>query len=113
MRAAAITALAAASAAFAYSGSEASAVVSGGGLAILNFMMSSKFLKKVIVPGVEPSFGKALSMSMFGLRYVMTGVVIYLLIRAGTNPVFFIIGLSAIVGAIILSYKNLKERRAA
>jgi len=95
-----------------YSNAESLAIIAGGGLAILNFRLSSNFLKKVISPGVSPTVGKVLAIFAFFLRYIMLGVIIYLLIHAGISPVFFIIGLSAVVGSIFLSYGDLKRSSA-
>lgn len=104
-----ITAIMAVLVAMFYSDGAPMAVIAGGALATLNFRLSANFLKKVFSVGVSPATGKAIVLSAFFLRYIMLGAIIYLLIRAGISPVFFIVGLSAVVGSIFLSYGDLKR----
>jgi len=85
------------------------AVVTGGLLAFINFRLSSKTLKKIINPEINPAVVKGMSFVTFLFRYLMLSVVLYIAIKSGINPFFFLIGLSSVVGAAFLSYNDLKR----
>lgn len=85
------------------------AVLAGGLLAIVNFRLSSKLLSRAVSPDVDPNTGKATVVAAFLFRYVLLGVVLLTAIRRGIDPFFLLIGLSAVVGAIFLSYRDLKR----
>lgn len=107
LRAFAITLFTALFTAILYSTPEAVSVLAGGFVAVANFRLMARFLKRTIVPGLEPERGRVLGMTSFFLRYALLGAVLLIVIRLISSPVFFIIGLTAIVAAIFASYKDL------
>lgn len=88
------------------------AVIAGGVVAAVNFRLSSRLLGKIIIPGMEPDAGKAMAIVSFMFRYILLGFVLYAVIRSGINPVFFIIGLSAVVGAVFVSMAGMRRGTA-
>ncbi|MFQ5432513.1 MAG: ATP synthase subunit I [Nitrospinota bacterium] len=90
-----------------YSAPDAVSVLAGGLLAVTNFRLMARFLKRTIVPGLEPARGRALGMTSFFLRYALLGAVLLVVIRLISSPVFFIIGLTSVVAAVFASYKDI------
>lgn len=86
-----------------YSSDAAVSLLAGGLVAVVNFRLSSKVLKMIVVPHADPVFGKAVAVFSFTLRYLMLGVVIYYIISSGISAVFFIIGLSVVIASIFSS----------
>jgi len=85
------------------------AVVTGGLVAFVNFRLSSKTLKKILDPEMNPAIVKGISLVTFLVRYLMLSIVLYFAIISGINPLFFLVGLSSIVGGAFLSYSDLKR----
>ncbi|MBI5178216.1 MAG: ATP synthase subunit I [Nitrospinae bacterium] len=85
------------------------AVLAGGLVATANFHLSSGILRRIIVPGVDPDAGRAMGMVSFLFRYLLLGTVLLIAIRSGIQPVYFIIGLSAVVAAVFASARQLKR----
>ncbi len=106
-RATAITAILAAVAGIFYSSEASTAVIAGGLIALVNFILSSRALKRIITPRAEPSSAKRLAFISYITRYAALVAVLYIAIKSGVPPIFFLVGLSAVAGAIFLSYKNL------
>jgi len=92
-----------------YGRGAAVAVLAGGLVAVANFRLSSGILRQIVVPGVNPDSGKAMGIFSFLLRYLLLGIVLLTAIRGGISPVFFIIGLSAVVVAIFASTGALRR----
>lgn len=109
LRAFAITLFTALFAVLFYSLDAAVSILAGGLVAVANFRLMARFLKRAIVPGVDPGRGQVLGVASFLLRYLLLGVVLLVVIRQVASPVFFIIGLTAVVAAVFASYKELKE----
>ena len=92
-----------------YSTGAAVSVLAGGLVAVANFRLMARFLKRIIIPGVDPSAGQAFGVASFVLRYALLGIVLLLIIRSIASPVFFIIGLTSIVAAVFTTHKELKR----
>lgn len=109
IRAFAITLMAALVSALFYSTGAAVSVLAGGLVAVANFRLMARFLKRAIIPGVDPAAGKAFGVASFILRYALLGIVLLLIIRSIASPVFFIIGLTSVVAAVFTTHRELKR----
>lgn len=109
VRAFAITLIVALCSALFYSTGAAVSVLAGGLVVVANFRLMARFLKRIIEPGVDPSAGKAFGIISFVLRYALLGVVLLLIIKSISSPVFFIIGLSSVVAAVFTTHGELKR----
>lgn len=109
VRAFAITILTALVSAFFHSTGAAVSVLAGGLVAVANFRLMARFLKRVIEPGVDPSAGQAFGVISFILRYALLGVVLLVIIKSIASPVFFIIGLTSVVAAVFTTHGELKR----
>jgi len=108
-RAFAITLVTALVSAFFYSTGEAVSVLAGGLVAVANFRLMARFLKRTIAPGLDPGAGRALGFASFLVRYALLGAVLLLIIRSIASPVFFIIGLTSVVAAVFTTHNELKR----
>lgn len=89
---------------------DASAAVLAGGLIVFaNFRLSSKNLNAIMNPGINPAIGKGLALVSYIVRFALLGTAIYMVITSGIDPVFFILGLSSVVGAIFISFRELRS----
>ncbi len=104
-----ITAVLATAAGVIYSTDAAVAVSAGGVIAAANFRLFFKQLHAAFNPDANTNAGKKSVIISAFLRYAMIGVVALIVIKAGIPPIFFLLGLSAVVAAIFFSYKSLKE----
>lgn len=90
-----------------YSTASAVSALAGGLVAIANFRLMARFLKRAIIPGVNPARGTVMGVASFIVRYGLLAVVLMVIIRSVASPVFFIAGLSSVVAAIFLSTRDL------
>ncbi len=112
IRALVITALLAAGAAVFYTKAHALAVVIGGVVAVANFRLGAKVLKRIIVPGVNPADGKSAGIVSFLARYAILAAELYVIISLGIEPVAFLAGLSVVVAAVFASVPALRGGEA-
>jgi hypothetical protein len=85
------------------------AVLAGGLIVFANFRLSTRNLNAIMNPGIDPAFGKGIALVSYFARFTLLGAVIYLVIASGIKPLFFILGLSSVVGAIFFSYSNFRS----
>ncbi len=104
-----ITALLSASAAVFYSKAHALAVVVGGLVAVANFRLGAKVLKRIVVPGMSSDTGRNAGILSFLVRYAILAVELYVIIGLGIEPVAFLVGLSVVVAAVFVSAPVLKR----
>ncbi len=104
-----ITAMLAACAALLYGKGIALAVLAGGAVAVANFRLGARVLKRIVVPGMAPDAGKSAGILSFVIRWAIMAAVLLVIIRAGVQPVAFIVGLSAVVAAVFASAPELKR----
>lgn len=104
-----ITALLAVCAAIFYSNAHAVAVVVGGLVAVANFRLGAKVLKRIVIPGVDPDAGKAAGVISFVGRYAILAAELFVIIRLGIEPVAFLVGLSVVVVAVFAAAPALKR----
>ncbi len=104
-----ITAMAAFGAAILYTNAHALAVVVGGLVAVANFRLGAKVLKRIVVPGVDPDAGKGAGIVSFLVRYAVLAAELFVIIRLGIEPVAFLVGLSVVVVAVFVSAPELKK----
>lgn len=104
-----ITALLAASAAVFYTKAHALAVVVGGLVAVANFRLGAKVLKRIVVPGMASDVGKNAGIVSFLARYAILCAELFVIISLGIEPVAFLVGLSVVVAAVFASVPELKR----
>lgn len=95
-----ITAVLAGAALLFHSRGAAVAVLAGGAVAVANFRLGARVLKRIIVPGMAPAAGQSAGVLSFFVRYALLAAVLTVILRAGVQPVGFIAGLSAVVAAV-------------
>jgi hypothetical protein len=88
------------------------AVAVGALIAGANFRLSSGMLRKIIVPGVNPTRGSVIGVISFILRYIVVGVALFAAIRAGIHPIFLIVGVSALVVSVLVSTVKVVREQA-
>jgi len=88
------------------------ALLAGGLIALANFRLSADSLKKIFAPALDAEASKGLAIIAFIFRYSILGAILLFSIKSGLDPVFFLIGLSSVVGAIFISFNSLKEETA-
>lgn len=86
------------------------AVAVGAVIAGSNFWLASGVLRKVVVPGTGRPVGNWKGAILFVLRYLIVGFGLLAAIRAGIRPVFLIVGVSALVIAVLASTMELVKR---
>lgn len=85
------------------------AVIAGGVIALVNFLIFSSILKKLFFPERDPLLTKGLAYVSFIIRYAVLGFILLVVIKSGIQPVFLLIGLSAVTLAVFFSYKEIKK----
>lgn len=74
----------------------------GGLIVTINFHMLSRTLKNALTPPHLSSYN--LILAKYYVRFVVSGIIIFILIAKGyVNPIGLIIGLSIVVASIILA----------
>lgn len=86
-----------------FSPDAAVAVLAGGLVAVANFRLGARVLKRIAVPGMAPDAGRAAGVFSFFTRYALLGVVLAVIVRAGVQPAWLILGLSAVVAGVFAS----------
>ncbi len=109
LKALVITALLAAAAAVFYTKAHALAVVVGGLVAVANFRLGARILKRIVVPGVSSADGRNAGIVSFLARYAILAAELYVIISLGIEPVAFLVGLSVVVAAVFVSAPVLKK----
>ena len=66
-------------------------------------------LRNVVVPGENPSAGRVKAVFFFLIRYVLLGATLASAIWAGAKPIYLIVGLSALLVAVLASARKLVE----
>lgn len=103
----------AASSGFFFGKDAAFAVAVGAAVAGGNFWLSSGFLRTVVVPGTGRSVGNWKRVLSFLFRYAMVGVALIAAIRSAVRPVFLIVGVSALLIAVLSSLKLVRSEGQA
>lgn len=85
------------------------AVLTGGLIVFANFRLSSRSLDAIMNPGIDHAVGKGLALVSYFVRFILLGAVIYFAIASGIKPLFFILGLSSVVGAMFISYRDFRS----
>lgn len=85
------------------------AVLAGGLIVIANFRLSTRNLNAVMNPDTDAAFGKGVVLVSYLTRFMLLGTVIYFAIASGIHPLFFVLGLSSVVGAIFFSYSSFRS----
>ncbi len=87
------------------------AVAVGAVIAGSNFWLASGMLRKVVVPAeAKPPIRGWKEALLFVSRYLIVGFALLAAIRAGVRPVFLIVGVSALVIAVLASTMELVKR---
>ncbi len=89
------------------------AVAVGAAIAGGNFWLSSGFLRTVVVPGTGRSVGNWKRVFSFLIRYAIVGVALIAAIRSAVRPVFLIVGVSALLIAVLSSLKLVRSEGEA
>jgi len=77
-------------------------VVCGGLLVIINFHLLARTLRRALTPSQLGSTGVALA--KYYIRFIISGVIIFFLISTHfVNPLGLVVGLSVVVGSIMLA----------
>lgn len=88
--------------AYALSGRQAGfAVVVGALIMAANFRLASGTLRKIVVPGADPTRATAVGAISFMVRYLVVGLVLFVAVRAGVQPMFLLVGVSALVLSVL------------
>jgi hypothetical protein len=89
------------------------AIAVGALIAGANFRLASGMLRKIVVPGEKPSVAKFKGALSFFIRYVFVAIILAVAIKSGVHPVFLLVGVSALVIAILGStFKLIKSAGA-
>ncbi len=99
-----------ASSGFLFGKQAAFAVAVGAVIAGANFRLASGILRKVFVPATGPSGGNWKGILLLILRYLIVGFALAAAIRAGVQPVFLIVGVSALVISVLASTREIVKR---
>jgi hypothetical protein len=79
------------------------AVAVGAAIAGANFWLSSGFLRKMVSPETGPSVRNWKRVLSFLFRYAIVGAALVAAIRAAVRPMFLIVGVSALLIAVLAS----------